>query len=400
MPMVKNPFNGQLNPNEIFSAIFNMIISQLVFADNISSLDGLAAKFKIEGSMYGDTKLYYATDVLRSHVWGGDSEASSLLALDRPDAPKCQAVTIDTFRQIRLTVDDYLTKRAWSDEGSFGQFTSVMMGWIQTTKDIYEFTYVNSYVGNNKGASNKASISVDITTATSGLSGVEADVKEGMTIAQAMADLMTEMTKDVSRDFNDYKFMRKYNSDDLIVVWNEQYVNKLTNVNLPTIFHNENLKPFLGKDMLPKRYFGTVITASNKSTYSASTPAAGKPIDSDDDTYVPGSNNANGCIRSLIETPEGFEVSGVEYHLFPGDEIPAGATIKAGGDFELGTVYIEDASVICKVMHKNSIPFMSAFVVSTEFWNPRALNRNHYLTWGYSALDYLRNYPFLEVKKV
>lgn len=123
-------FNGQLRQNEIFAAIYNMIISQHVFADNIRVNTALVDRFKVDGTLYGDTKLYYSTDVLASTPWGQDAAASTLLALHRPKAPKTQAISIDTFRQIPLTVDNYLTKRAFMDENTFSSFTSVMLGWI------------------------------------------------------------------------------------------------------------------------------------------------------------------------------------------------------------------------------------------------------------------------------
>lgn len=66
--MVKYPFNGNLNPNEIFSSIYNMIISQeflkVALADNYALVD----KFKVDGTLYGDTKLFYDHDVLKSRA--------------------------------------------------------------------------------------------------------------------------------------------------------------------------------------------------------------------------------------------------------------------------------------------------------------------------------------------
>ena len=148
---------------------------------------------------------------------------------------------------------------------------------------------------------------------------------------------------------------------------------------------------------LGNKYFGTVITSSNISSYSDSTPAAGKPIDSDDGSYVPGSNHANGCIRSLVEKDE-VDVGGTKYHVFPGDEIPAGATIVAStGDFLPGEVYIETSDVICKIVTKLP-PIMSAFEVGGSFFNPRSLTTNHYLTWGYNKLERLSGKPFITVK--
>ena len=105
-----------------------MIISQQVFADNLGSHQNLVDKAKVDGSLYGDTKLYYATDVLASNAWGNDAEAANLLQVHRPKAPNVQAIKLNIFRQIPLTVDNYLSKRAWSDEYSY---------FISVTVDIW-----------------------------------------------------------------------------------------------------------------------------------------------------------------------------------------------------------------------------------------------------------------------
>lgn len=385
-----------LTPNLIYNSLANMIISQEVFADNLGKHQTLVDKARADGGLFGDTKLYYATDVLKSHDWLNDDEASNLLALARPEDPEVQAIKLDKFRQIRLTLDNYLTKQGFADEGAFAQFNGVMLGWMRETKRVYEGTLYNAFIGTLESSVGSQMQSIDLTTALSGLSGVEKDKKEAMTIAQSLADLMVEMG-DYSRAFNDYGNLRSYADETIKVVWNSSYINKIRKVDLPTIFHKEGLVDKMEEDVLPSRYFGVVITASNKSTYAASTPAAGKPIDSDDDSYVPGSNHANGCIRSMVE--KDVTVSAVDYHVFPGDEIPVGATIKASGTFELGEVYIEQADIICKVLVKLP-PIMSAFEVGTTFFNPRSLTENHYLTWGYNTLQHLKNYPFITVKAI
>ena len=385
-----------LTPNLIYNSLANMIISQEVFADNLGKHQTLVDKARADGGLYGDTKLYYATDVLKSHDWLNDAEASNLLALARPEDPEVQAIKLDKFRQIRLTIDNYLTKQGFADEGAFAQFNGVMLGWMRETKRVYEGTLYNAFIGTLESSVGSQMQSIDLTTALSGLSGVEKDKKEAMTIAQSLADLMVEMG-DYSREFNDYANLRSYADESIKVVWNSSFINKIRKVDLPTIFHKEGLVDKMEEDVLPSRYFGVVITAANKSTYAASTPAAGKPIDSDDNTYVPGSNHANGCIRSMVE--KDVTVSGVDYHVFPGDEIPVGSTIVASGTFELGEVYIEQADIICKVLVKLP-PIMSAFEVGTTFFNPRALCETHYLTWGYNTLQHLKNYPFITVKAI
>ena len=384
-----------LNPNEIFATIANMIISQEVFADNLGKHQALVDKARVDGGLYGDKKLYYATDVLESAAWGADSEASNLLSLDRPDDPKVQDITLDVFRQIRLTVDNYLSKRAWSNEGAFSNFQSVMLGWMRETKRVYDGTLYNVFIGTTQSSVGKQIVSVDLGTGSGhplyNLSGVEKEQMEAMCIARALADLFVEMG-DYSRDFNDYQFLRSYANEAIKVVWNSAFINKIRKIDVPTIFHKEGLVDKFEEDVLPARYFGDVITSSNVSTYSASTPTTGKPINSSTGAYTPGSNHANGCIRAAKELKVG------DNHYFPGDELASGTTIGESKNVAYGDCYIELADVICKVLVKFP-PMMSAFEVGTSFFNPRSLTENHYLTWGHNTLEKLDNYPFITVKK-
>lgn len=357
-------FNGTLRSNEIFAALYNMIISQQVFADNIYSTNAsLVDASRVDGSLYGDTKLYYSTDVLKSAPWGNDAEASNLLNLYRPAAPECQAIYIDQFRQICLTVDNYLSKRAWSTEGAFSEFNSVMLGWIRDTKRVYDATLFNSYVGTAESNVGKQKVSIVLPTVAN---DKEAENRlQAQTIATKMADLIVEL-EDVSRDYNDYKNLRSYSTDSLIVVWNSAFKNKITKMDLPTIFHKEGLIDKFGEYTLPERYFGKVNTAGG--TTSAS----------------------NATIRSLIETD--YTVSSKVTHVFPGDLLPGNAT------YEANTTYTEDNSIAFKIMHKRSVPYMSAFEVGTSFFNPKSLTETHYLTFGHNTLEYLKNYPMITVR--
>lgn len=392
-------FTGQLNANEIFGALYNMIISQEVFADNISgTFSSLVDKSRVDGSLYGDTKLFYSPDVLKSRAWLGDNEATNLLAVNRPAAPQVQAIVLDVFRQIDITVDEYLSKRAWIEEGAFSSFTSVMLGMIRETKRVYDATTFNAYIGTAQSSATKASLVVRPTYGTD-TSSADLEGKArifAQTVAQSLADLFIEL-RDVSRDYNDYAQLKSYDLNDLVVVWNSAYVNRIKKIDMPTMFHKEGLIEKFEEEILPSRYFGIVITSSNVASYSDTTPSAGKPLTTSTGVYVPGTNHANGCVRSLIE--KDVTVSGTAYHVFAGDEIPAGATVVASGNFELGEVYIENAKIICKVMHRRSVPFMSAFEVGTSFFNGRSLTTNHYLTWGHNSIEYLKRYPFITVSE-
>ena len=352
-------FTGQLRSNEIFSALYNMIISQEVFADNLGEHQTLVDKARVDGSLFGDTKLYYSTDVLKSAPWGNDAEAANLLALHRPAAPKCQAIHLDVFRQICLTVDNYLSKRAWADEGAFRSFNGVMLGWMKETKRVYDGTLYNVFIGTT--VSPKASQNREIA-----VKGLTDPKQEAMIIAQDLADLMVEMG-DYSREFNDNEFLRSYAKDGIKVIWNSKFVNKIRKVDLPTIFHKDGLVDKFEEEILPERYFGT--------------PNADKVL---------ASANTGGY-RSIIE--KDYTVNTKVTHVFPGDVIPAGAEIAAGEG------YTVDADIICKVLVKLP-PYMSAFEVGTSFFNPKSLTENHYLTFGHNTIEYLENYPFITVKAV
>lgn len=393
-------FTGQLNANEIFGALYNMIISQEVRADNVAgTFSSLVDKARVDGSLYGDTKLFYSPDVLKSRDWLGDNEAANLLQINRPAAPEVQAIVLNVFRQIDITVDNYLSKRAWIDEGAFSSFNSIMLGMIRTTKRVYDATIFNAYVGTAVSAATKAEVevapSVGTDTTSADLEGANRLYAEA--VAEALANLFIDL-RDVSRDYNDYKQLKSYDLNDIVVVWNSAKVNKIKSIDLPTIFHKDGLIEKFEEEVLPERYFGTVITSTNVSTYSAATPTTGKPLTNTTGVYVPGSNNANGRVFSLVE--KDITVGGTAYHVFAGDEIPAGAAVLASsGDFDYGEVAINDAKIICKVMHRRSVPFMSAFEVGTSFFNARSLTENHYLTWGHNSLEYLKSYPFITVKE-
>ena len=374
-------FLGQLRTNEIFSALYNMIISQEVFADNLGVHQTLVDKARVDGGLYGDTKLYYSTDVLKSVPWGNDAEAANLLALHRPEAPKCQAIHLDVFRQICLTVDNYLSKRAWADEGAFSSFNGVMLGWMRETKRVYDGTLYNVYIGTTVSPKAAQNREIDLRGARGNASTeLEADKLEAMCLAQGIADLLVEMS-DYSREFNDNEFLRSYAKDGIKVIWNSKFVNLVRKVDLPTIFHKEGLVDKFDEDIMPARYFGRILSSADV--------AEGGAIEGN--VVIAGKG-----VRSRVERD--YKVANVDYHVFPGDLIVAGATVGgSSAQFAYAETYVADEDIICKVLVKLP-PYMSAFEVGTSFFNPKSLTENHYLTFGHNTIEYLENYPFITIK--
>lgn len=363
-------FTGQLNSNEIYGAIFNMIISQEVFADNVyDTKSSLVDMSRVDGGLYGDTKLYYDTDVLQVYDWGNDAEATNLLKLYRPKDPECQKITLDIFKQIPLTLDNYLTKRAWMSEGSFASFNSIMLGWIRDTKRIYDSTTFNAFIGTNETNEGEQEISITLQKEVSGESNIETEARnrlDAQTIAARMSDLMVEL-EDVTRAFNDYGHLKSFNSNDLIAVWNSEAVNKINKLDIPMIYNSLQIDK-KGEYTLPARYFGRINTSSGTAPTS------------------------NASIRSLIAKE--YTVGSTKTFVFAGELVPGGAT------YAPNETYTQDSTILFKIMHKRSVPYMSAFEAGTSFFNPKSLTENHYLTWGHNTIEHLSNYPFITVRGV
>ena len=354
-----------LRTNEIFSTLDNMIISQVVMADNFSHDFKLVDEARTDGGLYGDTKRYIAVDVLGIDTWGGDTEAANLLNLDRPADPDVQDIHLDKFKQIRLTVDHYLTKRAFMEEGSFMQFTNVMIGMLSETKQVFDNTTYNTFIGIDRCdavAAPAQNVTIDITTAVGSATGMEAARLRGTAIAEGIANLI-DLLADYSREYTDFGNLRSYSESSLKFIWNTEWVNRILKVDLPTIFHDEELKKHVFDRKLPARYFGTVQT-------SAAT--------------------ADGTTHRYIDAPDSTN-NGSKY--FAGDLVPSGTSLLAN------TYYVADPDVICKIYVKLP-PYMSAFTVGTSFFNPRSLTENHYLTFGYNTLVHLKNYPCITVTAI
>lgn len=357
MPQVITSVNP-LNTNAIYTALYNLVINQECFGGNIKgTYSELVDRARIDVGLYGDQVWKYSTDALQSYRFVQDSEEQlNVLKTHRPKAPKVQNIVIDQFFQIPLTLDNYLSKQAWGTEGAFSQFNSIMMGWLNDTKRIIDSTTYNCFVGVNE---------TDIGKQKRTITAIEGQ-NDALTIAVDLADLLVDL-KDVSRDYNDYGFIRSYDEKDLIVVFNSKLWNQLKKADLPVIFHKEGLLDEFEKVILPARYFGTV---------DADAEHVMTEVPDDGKTY-----------RALIELYDEDN-----NHYFAGEAIPADTRVYAD------EIYAEDDTIAYKVMHKRSVPYMSAFSTTTTFANTRNLSTNYYLTFGRNSLEHLMNFPFITAR--
>lgn len=372
MPAVRTPAvgvdrnNNPLNTNKILTALYNFVISQEVYGSNVKgTYSELVDRARIDGGLYGDQKWFYATDALHSYPFDMDSaEQLNILKTHRPKSPEVQSIVIDQFRQIALTLDDYLTKQAWGTEGVFSQFNSVMMGWIADTRRIIDSTTYNTFIGTHE---------TDIGKQKRTITPV-AGQNDALTIAVDLADLLVDL-KDISRDYNNYQYIRSYDESDFVVVFNSIHWNQLKKADLPVVFHKEGLLDEFEKVVLPARYFGKDMDGAN---------GAEMLIPDDGQVYR---TKVEGLFKKDYDDED---EAGIQ--LFAGDVIPA--TYKAI-DTE---VYIEDNTIAYKVMHKRAVPYMSAFSVNTSFFNAKNLSTNYYLTFGRNTLEQLNNFPFITAR--
>ena len=351
-------FTGQLNSNEIYASLWNMVISIQTFTDNVALDSSLVDNARVDGSLFGDTKLYISTDVLRSQDWEGDEEAKNLLEIHRAKDPKVQALQLNKTRMIALTVDYYLSKRAFLDEGSFSQYTTALITWINDTKRIYDYTLYNAFIGTNETDLNGQSIVFNDISIAKPTTAAAANL-EAQNLAYEMSTLIRNLC-DVTRSYSDYGFLRAYSKDKIKVIWNQRYLDRIRTIDLPTIYHNEFMDSLFSKYSLPAKYFGKVNSGSTSGDGST--------------------------IRFLNETY--YESDKSDY--FGGEIVPSG---KASDE-----TYTEDDSIIAKVIVGDLPPLMSSFEVGTSFYNARSLTENKYFIWGFNTLEHLKNYPYITIR--
>ena len=377
-------FTGKLGQNkilfsEVTGALYNMIINQTVESRTIGSgMASLIDEATREVGLYGDRILKYFTDMLRVYDYEADTtDQLNVLTTYRPPVPICQEMVIDTAKFIPLTLDDYLPKQGFADSATFGSFQSVMSDWLKNTKKVYLAKEYNVFVGTTKAAGGAQTVSValnDLGDATTQVESEAMSRRNAQLIAEAVANVMVNMTEDASRDYNDLGIEACYDKEDLLMVWNAEELNKITLVDLPTMYNDNEVLGALKQNIrrLPAKYFGEV----------------GDPTGTNDVT-ASGTRN----FRFMHQTVVGGKV----YQA--GDVIPAGTKLYTGATKTLEIPYYDELAhpVLVKIIHKDAAPVLSGFETTTEFWNAKSLDRTNYLHFLYNSFDRFTGYPWVSV---
>lgn len=353
-------YDGQLNTNKIFAALFNMIISLQVFPAGITDLGGIYGNRKVDGTLYGDTKLYISTDALKTYDFDqtDDTGGYNLLTVKRPPAPKQDKVTISVFRQIPVTVDDYLTKQAFMDEGSFGSFNGVILSWLQITKEVYEHTTFTADIVVSGQAKATALPSIALYPPDVAITGRDLLIWKAQELYRQIEDHVKELNEP-SRDYNDNGFLRNYHLEDFDIIVPLGVLSSVRKMDVPFLFTPDE-KPVFKE--VHWKYFGAINATGATLT------------------------GTNTTVRALVE--KDYTVSEVVTHCFPGDLLPNLATYLDNETYT--ATYTAKPSISDDVtillIHKQDYPIMSAFSVGTSFFNARRLDMNHYLTFGHNPV--------------
>lgn len=393
MPIVSNV---KLNQNKITAALFNMIISQQVFDSKVASTE-LADRFRVDGTLFGDTKLYHSFDIGSPEDWLDDSEAPNLLALNRNKSGKTQAITMGVYKMISITIDQYLSKQAFMSDGTFSEYTSFLTGSLRKIKRVYDRSLINNKIGTLTPATERCNV---IIRTPKGSTIEETNRLEAQTIASELVVLKADL-EDNGRDFNSLGYLRSYSADDFIAVWNVKKHAKLTKLDLPTIFHNDiNADGGFKEYDLPEKWFGTMADEDYilpTEPYEEVTKRIA----------VSGWYNVDNTLSIVsVRKPDADSV-----FLWAGDPIPykgqvykdevRGVTVTVTAPrIQKNLYYNVDKDIAFVLLHTSALPFMSGFEAGTEFWNARSLTSNHYLIFGHNNLEYIEEYPRLVFRVV
>ena len=368
-------FDGQLNSNEIYSALFNLRILFQKLAPQTVRRDEIIALLDKAVGMYGDTGVLYGMDITGTYDFENDAEASKLLAINRNKSQKIEKFTIDHWRQTDVTVDAYLSKRAFLDEGNFAIFNGYLVGTLSQNFDAFETGFVKASLGTYESPIVACNINVTMPAAD----GTEATERiRAAAIKKAIMDLEDDM-KDNQRKYNGYGFYGSYDWNDMTPVFNSKYVNEINAQAIYQTFNPEYLKSANGSRKWTPKWFGSVVTANGKTTATNS------------NVYSLIEQNSDGT-KNLVLTPE-QQTAGV-YRIFPGDLLPNSF------NYLKDEAYTRKDNVIAKIFFPEYIYYMTGYEQGEMFHNARSGTDNHYLRKGHSDVMVSKFRPFITLTEV
>ena len=383
-----------LGQNTITPALFNMIISQKLFGGNVAGPE-LADMCRVDGTMFGDTKICHSFDSGAPEDWGNDAEAADLLKLNRNKSGKTQTIKMGVYKMIYISTDRYLSKQAFTHEGNFAEYISFLQGSLRKIKKVYDRALINNKICTLDPSTPACDINI---VTPLGATKEETNRLEAQTMAEQIEILEAEL-EDNSRDYNKLGYLRAWDASDFIAVWNVNKKAKIKNIDLPSLFHND-IKTGGGfkEYKLPQKWFG--VPAGADLTLPTTAPAeitnrilvsGWYDLKSGEAIELKSKPDAN-CM--FLWAGDAVPYKGQEYK----DEVRRVNVKVTAKTLAKELYYTVDKTIAFMLIHKGCLPFMSGFEVGTEFWNARALTSTNYLIFGHNKLEFIEEYPRLRIR--
>lgn len=376
MPSITaSAFDGTLNSNEIYNALFNVKILFQKFAPNTVRRDEIVSLLDKAVGMYGDTGIMQGMDIQGTYEFTMDSEAPRLLAINRNKTQKVEKFSISNWRQTDVTNDAYISKRAFLDEGSFAMFNGYLVSTLSKAMDAFESGFVKSSLGTYTSENENTTIRVKMPASD----GTEATERlRASAIRKAILDLQDDL-KDNQRKYNGYNFYSSYDWSDFTPVFSSKYVNEVNAQALYSTFNPEYLKSANGSRKWTQKWFGSVNGESSTTDPNNTT------------IYSLVEQNSDGTTNFPLTTEQ---IQAGVYRIFPGDLLPGNF------DYNSNESYTRDDKVIAKVFAPEYVYYMTGYEQGESFYNPRSATTNHYQRKGYSPVQVSRFAPFITLIEV
>lgn len=368
-------FNGVLNSNEIYNALFNVRILFQKLAPQTIKRDEIVSLIEKATGMYGDSGIVQGMDIQGTYDFGMDAEAPKLLAINRNKTQKVERYVIDKWRQTDVTNDAYISKRAFLDEGTFALFNGYIVGTLSKAMDAFESGMVKASLGTYNSPVAACTIEITLPAAD----GTEATERiRAAKIKKAILDLKADMA-DNQRKYNGYGFYSSYDWNDFTAIFSTEYANEINALALYSTFNPEFIREATSGRLWTPKWFGNVLTTAGTTGANNSTIYSLVEINSDESTNFP--------------LTDGQLAAGV-YRIFPGDLLPSSF------DYNANEAYTKDTTVIAKVFAPEYVYYMTGYQQGESFYNPRSATTNHYLRKGFSDVQVSKFRPFITLKEV
>lgn len=415
---------GTFTKNFLFAGTINLLRNVLVYANNIKSTGmDIAGRYRVDFGTAPKQLIRYSTDVLETNNFaGGDSlgtggddflqnESDLLLKNYFPVDPDNQALEGGQMRIIVLSVERFVSGRAFDEPYVQNDFWGIMLGWTSDTKDIADETNLRAWLF-TLAADKVFNIQLyDPAQATSILDVEKINRLNAQLLSSFMASLFTNVM-DYTRVLNGFGNLRNYNIEEFDVYGKPETLNKIKFVDVPMLFHKTEVEDKFKFELQHARMFGQVNAAETigDSTITWSIDK-GKPtivtfgtVRSITDQWLPSEEavvtgqryRGKTRLRTINGTPT------VEHFYFAGDPIADTDTAPAGKSYTTEDTFDTSngnpVSVVDRIrfVHKEAPLFWSGWVRADAFWNPRSGVTNNYTVYEFDMGKFME-YPIFDI---